>query len=780
MSVGLAFWVFLVVAVACALAGGRTSSGQPRAQRKCPSGSAPRAWRHRSDATSTVCQNLYKGLSCCTRRSHTYAGKHKLKLLASLNGTACRRFLDELECARCSPDARRLLLQLQPQQEVQSAGRSRAAGRGGSSRAATAATATMPLLCPDYCAEFYGACKPHLAAYLTGAVPGSMEDFCALYSSRSRDGAVTTTAAAAAAATGICFPDFGRRTSGPQGPLSNHLEGVSADSGEAQHPSKKRQREGLCLLLVADRLRQPVGAVPSRDGTQRLFILEREGVVRVLAPRTGISAEPFMDLHKVVQSGNKLLDERGLLSLVFHPGFQRNGKVYVSYTTNRAGGGMGPHDHILRVSEFTLSRKSANRVDPTSERTMVEVAELHRRNLGGELLFGEDGLLYVFLGDGEITLDDMEEMDGLSDFTGSVLRVNVSLELCERPYAIPPDNPYANGTFQPPETFAQGLRSPGRCTVDRHRNGSVDGGGTMLCVERGRGGRQGDSGRLLLIRRDRDYESEPPVFHYRPEHPSPLVGGHVYRGCQSRRLQGLYIFGDHSGRLMSLNRAWQQSQLPLGGEDICHGGLSGRLQGTLIAVAQDETGEMYLLTNSKISGQTHTGRLYKLMDPKRHRSPPECARTLAEPMPLSSKCPRFCGNGRCFSSGKCCCQSGWEGELCNKAKCERACVNGGACVKPNKCLCKSGFQGATCDQAERSLGSAFRAGLSLLFGNPYQKSQALSQLPRSLRRLIRGRGSRHTQGGSRKENRLTRPTDLPKSPITTGYKDLVTEVGRRP
>ena len=58
-------------------------------------------------------------------------------------------------------------------------------------------------------------------------------------------------------------------------------------------------------------------------------------------------------------------------------------------------------------------RKTPNQVDTRTVRVLMEVAELHRKNLGGQLLFSPDGLLHIILGDGMITLDDMEEMDGL-------------------------------------------------------------------------------------------------------------------------------------------------------------------------------------------------------------------------------------------------------------------------------------------------------------------------------------------------------------------------------
>lgn len=50
----------------------------------------------------------------------------------------------------------------------------------------------------------------------------------------------------------------------------------------------------------------------------------------------------------------------------------------------------------------------------------------------------------------------------LSDFTGSVLRLDVDIDMCSVPYSIPRSNPHFNSTNQPPEVFAHGLHNPGR------------------------------------------------------------------------------------------------------------------------------------------------------------------------------------------------------------------------------------------------------------------------------------------------------------------------------
>lgn len=53
-------------------------------------------------------------------------------------------------------------------------------------------------------------------------------------------------------------------------------------------------------------LRQPVAVVHCGDGSQRLFVLEREGVVRILNHNLELIKEPFLDIHKLVQNGLKV------------------------------------------------------------------------------------------------------------------------------------------------------------------------------------------------------------------------------------------------------------------------------------------------------------------------------------------------------------------------------------------------------------------------------------------------------------------------------------------
>ncbi|ELK17525.1 Hedgehog-interacting protein [Pteropus alecto] len=340
---------------------------------------------------------------------------------------------------------------------------------------------------------------------------------------------------------------------------------------------------------VVSGLRQPVSALHSGDGSHRLFILEKEGYVKILTPEGEIFKEPYLDIHKRVQSGIK--------------------HDFVTPSDNAYG-----HGGSQKLPP--KGRKNPHQVDLRTARVFLEVAELHRKHLGGQLLFGPDGFLYIILGDGMITLDDMEEMDGLSDFTGSVLRLDVDTDMCNVPYSIPRSNPHFNSTNQPPEVFAHGLHDPGRCAVDRHPT-DININLTILCSDSN--GKNRSSARILQIIKGKDYESEPSLLEFKPFSNGPVVGGFVYRGCQSERLYGSYVFGDRNGNFLTLQQSpvtkqWQEKPLCLASSGSCRGYFSGHILG----FGEDELGEVYILSSSKSMTQTHNGKLYKIVDPKRN------------------------------------------------------------------------------------------------------------------------------------------------------------------
>lgn len=85
---------------------------------------------------------------------------------------------------------------------------------------------------------------------------------------------------------------------------------------------RKHKHNCYCTQEILGGLRQPVGVVHCGDGSQRLFILEKEGFVRILTNNLELLKEPFLDIHKQVQSGIKVrnliyLYEISVLAMAF-------------------------------------------------------------------------------------------------------------------------------------------------------------------------------------------------------------------------------------------------------------------------------------------------------------------------------------------------------------------------------------------------------------------------------------------------------------------------------
>ncbi|MFA7460621.1 MAG: PQQ-dependent sugar dehydrogenase [Trueperaceae bacterium] len=123
-------------------------------------------------------------------------------------------------------------------------------------------------------------------------------------------------------------------------------------------------------------------------------------------------------------------DERGLLGFAFHPDFANNGRAYAYYSAPLREGGPAEWNHTAHLSEFTLNA-SGDALDAGSERVLLEIDQPQMNHNGGQVLFGNDGYLYLGLGDGGSANDVAEghpPMGNGQDVTtllGSVLRIDV-------------------------------------------------------------------------------------------------------------------------------------------------------------------------------------------------------------------------------------------------------------------------------------------------------------------------------------------------------------------
>ena len=75
--------------------------------------------------------------------------------------------------------------------------------------------------------------------------------------------------------------------------------------------------------IVSSGLSSPTFVTHAGDATNRLFITEQRGVVRVLQPGASVSTV-FLDISARIASGG----ERGLLGLAFHPRYASNGRFF--------------------------------------------------------------------------------------------------------------------------------------------------------------------------------------------------------------------------------------------------------------------------------------------------------------------------------------------------------------------------------------------------------------------------------------------------------------------
>ncbi len=329
-------------------------------------------------------------------------------------------------------------------------------------------------------------------------------------------------------------------------------------------------------------LNQPVAMVAAPDGGGQWYVAQREGVILRLSAKAP-DAFVVADLSDRVESGDL---EQGLLGLAFHPDFPKVRELFVSYTG--AGG-------ASVISRFAIKPDGA--LDRDSERIVLTQSQPYGNHNGGHIAFGPDGYLYIGFGDGGYGDDPHDNGQNTGNLLGAMLRIDIS----RQPYAIPPDNPFADSqgcsaTSPCPEVWAWGLRNPWRWSFDRQTGklwlGDVgqDKWEEVDLIERGRnyGWRCYEGNHAFNPEGcgDRaDYAF--PLAEYGHDEGRSITGGYVYRGKRFASLYGMYLYADFvSGDIWGLNASVDGAR-PV---KLLEG--SGR---NIASFAEAPDGELYLL-----------------------------------------------------------------------------------------------------------------------------------------------------------------------------------------
>jgi glucose/arabinose dehydrogenase len=353
-------------------------------------------------------------------------------------------------------------------------------------------------------------------------------------------------------------------------------------SGDGTPASFDASAVELQMDVVAQGLESPLGITYPGDSSDRLFIVEQGGTVRVL-DRGELLPEPFLDVSDLVVAGG----EQGLLGLAFHPDYGNTGRFFIDYT-DLAG------DTV--VAEYTVS-EDPDVANPDSARVLLRIDQPFANHNGGNLMFGPDGYLYIGTGDGGSAGDPQENGQDLSTLLGKLLRIDVDGRAGDEAYGIPPDNPFVNEPDARPEIWAYGLRNPWRFSFDRQTGdlwiGDVGQSAFEEIDHTGRGIGGVNYGWDVMEGRDCFTEAHCdrdglalPVTGYSHDEGCSVTGGFVYRGSNAPALDGGYVFGDYcSGSIWVLDA---------GAEGFVEPVQVASTSSFISSFGEDEDGELYM------------------------------------------------------------------------------------------------------------------------------------------------------------------------------------------
>lgn len=316
----------------------------------------------------------------------------------------------------------------------------------------------------------------------------------------------------------------------------------------------------LQFVQIQSGLSSPVDISNAADGSNRIFIVEKAGIIKIIE-NGNLLATPFLDIDAQVNSS---ANERGLLGIEFHPNYETNGFFFVNYTNNSG---------TTTISRFKVSDSDPNIADVSSQKIMIEINQPFSNHNAGDLHFSPiDNYLYIAMGDGGSGGDPGCRSQDSTLLLGKILRIDVDQNVNTSPfYGIPADNPYISFPNVPDEIWAFGLRNPWKFSFDSKT-------GDLWIADVGQdvieevnfqpfNSTGGENYGWAIMEGLECFDSDPinnncpsglpscfsssytdPIFTYTQnsfDGGYSITGGYVYRGCKYTELYGYYLVTDY-------------------------------------------------------------------------------------------------------------------------------------------------------------------------------------------------------------------------------------------
>ncbi len=345
----------------------------------------------------------------------------------------------------------------------------------------------------------------------------------------------------------------------------------------------------------------PVDIQNAGDGSNRLFVIEEDGVINVFRNDPNVSTmSVFLDIKDKVSFGSQYgdLGESGLVSLAFHPNYENNGYFYVNY--------LGKDGYNI-IARYTVKATNPDSADPNSEHIIAGISFTQSNKHVNQIAFGPDGYLYIATGDDESDfINTTGKAQSRQEPHGKILRIDVDHTSGTKQYSIPADNPYrGNSSDYLEEIYALGFRNPRKISFDpeegllwvsdsgwlrREEINIVENGGNYgwnvvegsLCLTPP----SGCSFNGLTA----------PVYEYVDStqgNTKEVLGGILYRGEKIPELNGTYIYAEKSD-----GRIYRLTYSPGGAPESREiGNLSAYLvlDAEISGFGTDEAGEFYII-----------------------------------------------------------------------------------------------------------------------------------------------------------------------------------------